>query len=68
MFKRPPFKFKKGDVVKVKKTGNIGIVVKSEWMDYYVEGRPIKIVETERVHLSNNRGLDVIHASDVELV
>ena len=46
----------------------IGIVVKSDWIDYYVEGRPIKIVETERVHLSNNGGLDIIHACDVELV
>ena len=68
MFKRPPFKFKKGDVVKNKKSGTIGIVVKSEWMDYYTEGRPIKIVETERVHLSSNRGIDMIHASDIELV
>ena len=68
MFKRPSFKFEKGDVVRVKKSGNIGIVVKSDWMDYYVEGRPIKIVETERVHLSSNRGIDMIHASDIELV
>ena len=68
MYKRPPFKFKKGDVVKIKKSGNIGIVVKSEWLDCYVEARPIKIVETERVYLSSNRGLDFIHASDIELV
>tara|TARA_B100000686_G_C16179888_1_gene660442 strand:- start:2 stop:208 length:207 start_codon:yes stop_codon:yes gene_type:complete len=68
MFKRPPFKFEKGDVVKIKDSGIIGIVVKSEWMDYYTEGRPIKIVETERVHLSSNRGIDMIHASDIELV
>lgn len=68
MFKRPSFTFKTGDVVKVKESGSIGIVVKSDWMDYYVEGRPIKIVETERVHLSSNRGLNIIHASDIELV
>ena len=67
MFRRPPFTFKIGDVVKIKKSGDIGIVVESDWMDYYTEGRPIKTVETERVHLSSNRGLDIIHASDVEL-
>ena len=68
MFKRPQFKFEKGDVVRVKKTGDIGIVVKSDWMDYYVEGRPIKIVETERIHMSSNGGLDIVHACDVELI
>ena len=68
MFRRPAFRFKQGDVVKIKDSDIIGIVVKSDWMDYYTEGRPIKIVETERVHLSSNRGLDIIHASDVELV
>ena len=68
MIIRPPFKFKLGDVVKIKKSGDIGIVVKSVWMDYYTEGRPIKTVETESVHLSSNRGLDIIHASDIELV
>ena len=67
MIIRPQFKFKLGDVVKIKKSGDIGIVVKSDWMDYYTEGRPIKTVETERVHLSSNRGLDIIHASDIEL-
>ena len=68
MFKRQPFKFEKGDVVRIKKSGNIGMVVKSDWMDYYVEGRPIKIVETERVHLTSNGGISIIHASDVELI
>ena len=68
MIIRPQFKFKLGDVVKIKKSGDIGIVVKSDWMDYYTEGRPIKTVETERVHLSSNRGVDIIHASDLELI
>ena len=68
MFKRRPFKFEKGDIVRIKKSGDIGIVIKSDWQDYYVEGRPIKIVETERVHLSSNGGLDIIHVCDVELI
>ena len=67
MYKRPDFKFKQGDIVRVKKTGHIRIVVKTDWQDYYVEDRPIRIVETERVHLLSKMGLDIIHASDVEL-
>ena len=30
MFKRRPFKFEKGDIVRVKKSGDIGIVIKSD--------------------------------------
>jgi hypothetical protein len=68
MIIRPQFKFKLGDIVKIKKSGDIGIVVKSIWTDYYTEGRPIKMVETERVHLSSNRGLDIINANEIEIV
>ena len=57
MIIRPQFKFKQGDVVRIKESGKLGIVVKSDWMDYYVEARPIKTIETERVHLSSNRDL-----------
>ena len=68
MIIRPKPKYKKGDIVKIIDDNLVGIVIKSEWVDYYVEGRPIKTIEEERVHISNDQGLNIISANKITLL
>jgi len=59
---------KKGMIVKCKKTHRAGIIVEINPYTYWVEARPIKIVETDRAKIVDIRGFFYSNIEDLKAV
>tara|TARA_B100000700_G_scaffold262960_1_gene299813 strand:+ start:317 stop:508 length:192 start_codon:yes stop_codon:yes gene_type:complete len=59
---------KKGNLVKCMKTSRQGIVVDVSPYTYWVEARPIKIVETKRAKIVDNSGFFYANKEDIKIV
>jgi|TARA_R110001583_G_scaffold12088_5_gene53841 hypothetical protein len=59
---------KKGMIVRCEKTHRSGIIVEINPYHYWVEARPIKIVETNRAKIVDNTGFFYSNVEDLKSI